>query len=184
MDGQEDNSRRPPIDTGLDWIVRIAIWLATAMAFVVLVLILVNAITRSFAGFVVPGAFQMGQIAMPVIVFLALPWTFFLRNNYQLDLLYALLPEKGQSILRVLHSLIYTAIFGIWSYATILRAVDSVAIREYTAGQVRVPIYLARSAIAVGCSLILVVVAYELVRSVRRIGARTGPDLRVGAADV
>jgi len=155
-------------------------WLATLVILGLLVLIVTNAVIRSFTGGVIPGAFEIGQVAMPILVFLALPWTFLKRNNYQLDLFYGRFGDSKKRIADLFHSSLYLVVLAIWSLGTLREAVHSVLIHEYVPGAIRVPVYPARIIITIGCLLMLFIVVRELVQRIliirekRQLGFASG----------
>lgn len=141
-------------------------WIATLVILVLLVLIVTNAVIRSFTGGVIPGAFEIGQVAMPILVFLALPWTFLKQNNYQLDLFYGRFSEPKRRIADIFHSSLYLVVVAVWSLGTSLRAIESIQIHEYIPGVIRIPVYPARLIIALGCLVILLIVLRELMQRI------------------
>lgn len=164
MAGQEGTIQRTRLDRVAESSSKVSMEIATFVILALLALIIVNAIVRSTSGVVVPGAFEIGQVAMPVLVFLALPWTFLNKNNYQLDLFYAKFSEPAKRVADVFHTVLYIATLTIWSYATAIEAIHSVVIRDYIPGLVSVPVFPSRVVIAIGCVLMLLMLIRELVQ--------------------
>lgn len=171
-----DDVEAPP--TPLDAVARIstsaAMSIATLVMMGLLLMIVVNAALRTLSGSVIPGAYEFGQVAMPILVFLALPWTFLNKNNYQLDLFYAKFTETGQRVVDVVHTTLYLVVTAIWTYGTFLAMTRSLSILDYIPGAVRVPVYPSRVAIAVGCVLVLIVLIRELWQNISLI-RHSGP---------
>ena len=95
----EDQKAQEPT-TLLDGVSKRAVGLsmgaASAVTIAMLVVVVGNAVLRTLSGTVIPSAFEMGMLAMPILVFLALPWTFYEKRNYRLDLLYAMFRARSQ----------------------------------------------------------------------------------------
>jgi len=164
MAGQEDALQRTRLDKVADTSVKVSMEAATFVILALLALIIVNAVIRSFSGGVVPGAYEIGQVAMPVLVFLALPWTFLKKNNYQLDLFYARFSDRRKRLVDVVHTLLYIVTLAIWSHATMSEAIHSLMILDYIPGVIRVPVFPSRVVIGLGCLLMLLVLIRELVQ--------------------
>lgn len=167
MAGQEGTIQRTRLDRVAESSSRVSMEVATFVILALLALIIVNAIIRSASGAVIPGAFEIGQVAMPVLVFLALPWTFLNKNNYQLDLFYARFSEPAKRVADVFHTSLYIVTLTIWSYATAVEAIHSVVIRDYIPGFVPIPVFPSRVVIAIGCVLVLLVLVRELAQRVQ-----------------
>lgn len=158
-----------------------AIWVATAVMIALLVLIVSNAAIRTTSGVVIPSAFEIGMTAMPILVFLALPWTFYEKRNYRLDVLYGLFRSREQRVIDLLQSLLYLAIATVWSYGTVIDAIHSTRILEYLPGSLKLPVYPARIAISVGCVLVVLVLLRELDQKIRLLFDPTNNSMRLGA---
>lgn len=166
----EDQKAMEPttfLDDVLKRAVGVSIGTASAVAIAVLVLVVGNAALRTLSGTVVPSAFEMGQIAMPILVFLALPWIFYEKRNYRLDLLYALFRPRSQNLIALLHTGLYLGITGLWTYGVMIETSRSVQILEFEPGLVQVPVYPAKVAMAIGCALILLVLFRELIQKIK-----------------
>lgn len=176
MVSQEDKTRHNMLLKGVDWTTRTGMSAATLVIVTLTILIVGNAVIRSLSGSVIPGTYEFAQVAMPILVFLALPWTFQQRNNYELEFLYSRLKPRKQRVLDVLHLLLYVGVFVVWTVGAIGNSVHSLAIQEYVPGLVRVPVYPSRIAIALGCVLVLLVLIADLAQRAR--GRRQGRAAR------
>lgn len=180
MAGQEDTLQRTRLDRVVSKSSNVSMEVATFVILALLILIILNAVIRSSNGGVIPGAYEIGQVAMPVLVFLALPWTFLKKNNYQLDLLYARFSDRKKLVLDVLHTLLYIVALSVWSFATVTEAIHSLSIMEYIPGLIQVPVFPSRVVIALGCLLMLLVLIRELVQRLQLLQANRAHKSQLG----
>lgn len=167
MEDQKTQEPPTPLDGVSKRVVGFSIGAASAVTIAMLVVLVGNAVLRTLSGSVVPSAFEMGMLAMPILVFLALPWTFYEKRNYRLDLLYSLFGIRSQRLIALLHTALYLGITALWTYGVMVAASRSIQILEFEPGLVQVPVYPAKTAIAIGCVLILMVLFRELIQKIR-----------------
>lgn len=167
MEDPKTQEPQTPLDGVSERVVGFSMGVASAVTIAMLVVVVGNAVLRTLSGSVVPSAFEMGMLAMPILVFLALPWTFYEKRNYRLDLLYSLFPVRGQRLIALLHTVLYLGITVFWTYGVMVESSRSIQILEFVPGLWQLPVYPAKVAIAIGCVLVLIVLFRELIQKIR-----------------
>ncbi len=130
------------------------------LALVVTLLVTLDVVLRYLFGGSIPAAMEFTQVLLVLIVYLALGKAQEAKQHIRVEfLIEKLSPEKRRYWEIVIHffALIFTAIV-FWESVLLFK--DSVSVREYYGGAVRVPIYPGRGAILVGCALMI----YELIK--------------------
>ncbi len=130
------------------------------LALVVTLLVTLDVVLRYIFGASIPAAMEFTQVLLVLIVYLALGKAQEAKQHIRVEfLIERLSAEKRRYWEIVIHlfALLFTVIV-FWE--SVLLFMDSVSVREYYGGAVRVPIYPGRGAILVGCALMI----YELIK--------------------
>ena len=117
----------------------------------------------------VPGAREITESTMVLIVFGALAYGQIRRSHIRVELLYTRLPARGKAALDILADLCGLLFFGLLLWQGINEAEFSMQIGEATDGLIRFPLYPARIILAVGTALLLVRLALDVVVDARHL---------------
>ena len=167
-------------------ITQVLAFLAVLCIVIVLVAIIADVTRRSLAGKSVQGVVELGEVMMVVIVFLGLGYAERRGAHVSMTLLVRKLPTRSAAIINGLGLLLVVAVVGWMVYVTADRALASFEVREYRFGLVRVPVWPARIAIAVGLAVYFLELVFRLFDDIQAArGKGPGPvseDAGVDAA--
>lgn len=151
-------------------------FLAVLCIVIMLVAIVADVTRRSLAGKSVQGVVELGEVLMVVIVFLGLGYAERRGAHVSMTLLVRKLPSRSAAIINGLGLLLVVAVVGWMVYVTADRAIASFEVREYRFGLVRVPVWPARIAIAVGLAAYFLELVFRLLDDVKAaLGKGPGP---------
>ncbi|SRR5690606_25455250 len=137
--------------------VRLLTWLGILcglITFAIMWLIDANALMRKLFNTPVPGAFELTEAGLVLIVFLSLAYTQSRRGHIRVTLLTRHLPIGLQHALYIAVLLVGAAFFAWCAYAAFGYAMRSYSIGEEEWGQIRFPIWPVKMAIFVGTVLL------------------------------
>ncbi len=124
-----------------------------------------------------PGAYEITESTMVLIVFGALAYAQIRRAHIRVELLYTRMTPRVQAGLDVLADLAALVFFGLLLWQAVSEAQYSYQINERTVGLIRFPLYPARFVLAAGTTLMIAQLLLDLGVDLRRIatGAPAGP---------
>lgn len=111
----------------------------------------------------VPGAREITESTMVLIVFGALAYGQIRRSHIRVELLYTRLPPRGRAALDILADICGLLFFGLLLWQAINEAEFSIQIEEATDGLIRFPLYPARIILATGTGLLIVRLALDVI---------------------
>jgi TRAP-type C4-dicarboxylate transport system permease small subunit len=117
----------------------------------------------------VPGALELTESTMVVIVFGALTYSQIRRNHIRVELLYTRAGARGQAAMDIFADLMGLLFFGLLLWQAISEAQFSIEINEATFGLIRFPLWPARVVLAAGTALLILQLAIDLVTDVQRL---------------
>lgn len=135
-----------------------------------------DVVGTQFLGHPLPGALELTESTMVLIVFGALAYAQIRRTHIRVEFVYEHVGPRVRAGMDVLADLAALAFFGLLLWQAFLEAKFSWEIGEATVGLVRFPLYPARTILAVGVALLLVQLVLDLVTDARR-AAGLDPDL-------
>jgi TRAP-type C4-dicarboxylate transport system permease small subunit len=102
-------------------IIRGSIYIASAALLGVVLLTVVNIITRRF-GWAIPGAYELTELIMPVTIGFALAYTAITKGHIAMNLLVSRLPQRIQTVIESFDSVIGIGILAalVWAGAGLL----------------------------------------------------------------
>lgn len=124
----------------------------------------------------VPGAYEITESTMTLIVFGALAYAQIRRAHIRVELLYTHVGPRTQAALDVLADLAGLVFFGLLLWQAYQEAAYSLEINERTVGLIRFPLYPARIVLAAGTALMILRLVLDLVADVRRIFTGEPPE--------
>lgn len=136
-----------------------------------------DVVGTKFFSWPVPGALEITESTMVLIVFGALAFAQMRRAHIRVEILYGLMGARMEAFMDAFTHLIALVFFGLLAWQAFGEAQYGWEIREATAGSVRFPLYPARWILVFGTSLLLVQLVIDVISDVGRIwsGARVEP---------
>jgi TRAP-type C4-dicarboxylate transport system permease small subunit len=128
-----------------------------------------------------PGAYEITESTMVLIVFGALTYAQIRRSHIRVELLYTRMSPRIQAALDVLADLAGLVFFGLLIWQAFSEARYSYQINERTVGLIRFPLYPARMMLAAGTALMIVQLLLDLVTDLGRIVRGEPPEPLDGA---
>lgn len=123
-----------------------------------------------------PGAYEITESTMVLIVFGALAYAQIRRAHIRVELLYTRMPPRVQAGLDVLADLAALVFFGLLLWQAVSEAQYSYQINERTVGLIRFPLYPARIMLAAGTALMIVQLVLDLVTDLGRFVRGEPPE--------
>ncbi len=161
--------------TLLERIETVAIWIAAAALFVVMVVGAVDIVMGEVFGRYLPFKVDLSGMLLAVAIFLSWPLAQRHRDHIRVDLFLRHASPGMLLLSRGLGLACGLLVFGLIAHGAWHLAVDSVAIREASAATLGFPIYPAKVAAAVGASLTVLVIAHQIISALlRRLRTRDG----------
>jgi TRAP-type C4-dicarboxylate transport system permease small subunit len=144
-------------------LIQAGIVVASAAALVMMIVGAGDAVF-SFFGHPISGALELAELLMVLVVFLALPDAEANRKHIAIDLLTSRMPKSTAVPLAVLGAVLSLAFYGAMAWQSWRLFADSWAIREYTAGLVKFPVFPAKALFAIGITIVTAIAARNVVR--------------------
>lgn len=129
-------------------------------------------VVGTYLGHPVPGAYELTESTMVLVVFGGLTYAQIKRKHIRVELLYLRMPARVQSTMDVIADLAALVFFGLLVWQGWHEALYSYSIDEATNGLIRFPLYPARFCLVFGSALFLV----QMVLDLRAMG-NTGESL-------
>lgn len=129
----------------------------------------------------VPGAYEITESTMTLIVFGALAYAQIRRAHIRVELLYTHAGPQAKAALDVLADIAAQVFFGLLLWQAYQEAAYSFQINERTVGLIRFPLYPARIVLAAGTALMILRLGLDLIVDVRRIFTGEPPDVAEAA---
>lgn len=133
-------------------------------------------------GYPVPGALEITEATMVLIVFGALTYGQVRRSHIRVELLYTRLRPRGRAALDLLADLFGLLFFGLLLWQAVNEAQFSMQIGEATEGLIRFPLWPSRIVLACGTALMIVRLVLDAIEDVRHFAAGTSHETPVDPA--
>lgn len=131
-----------------------------------------DVVGTQFFGWPVPGALELTESTMVLIVFGALAYSQIKRGHIRVELIYTHMGPRARAAMDTLAELAAMVFFGLLLWQAIGEATMSWRIREATAGLIRFPLYPARWTLVAGTGLLIVQLGLDLFHDVQRLRGR------------
>ncbi len=123
-----------------------------------------------------PGARELTESTMVLIVFGALAYAQIQRSHIRVELLYTRMGPRTQAVMDVCAGLAALLFFSLLLWQAVNEALLSIELNEATVGLIRFPLYPARIILAAGTALLIVRLVIDVIEDADRI--RTGAPLK------
>lgn len=151
----------------LERIVAVGVRIASASVLAIMLIGTLD-IVATMLGRPLPGAFELIQTLMVLIIFLALPAVEAKRQHISVDLIYQHMPAPVQRAASVGGQTLALVFFGAMAWQGWKLFWESWLIREYASGFVAFPIYPAKGMFALGVTVASVMALVNLADSLAR----------------
>ena len=131
-----------------------------------------DVVGTQFAGWPIPGALELTESTMVLIVFGALAYTQIRRGHIRVELVYTHVGPRARAAMDTLTDLAALVFFGLLLWQAIGEATQSWRIREATVGLIRFPLYPARWTLVTGTGLVIAQLWLDLLHDVQGLGGR------------
>ena len=131
-----------------------------------------DVIGTQFLGAPLPGAKELTESTMVLIVFGALAYAQIQRSHIRVELLYTRMGPRTQAAMDVVADLAALLFFSLLLWQAINEVQLSIQFGEATVGLIRFPLYPARIILAAGTALLIVRLLIDLAQDLDRV--RTG----------
>ena len=129
-----------------------------------------------------PGAKELTESTMVLIVFGALTYAQIQRSHIRVELLYTRAGPRTRAVMDVIGDIAAIVFFSLLLWQAINEAIFSIQLKEATVGLIRFPLYPARIILAVGTGLLILRLLIDLFADLRRI--QTGEELAVAGSEL
>lgn len=117
----------------------------------------------------VPGALELTESTMVLIVFGALCYAQIRRSHIRVELIYTNTGPRARAVMDVFADLCGLLFFCLLLWQAYNEAIYSLQIGEATVGLIRFPLYPARIILAVGTAMLILQLCLDLITDIRRI---------------
>lgn len=131
-------------------------------------------VVGTYLGHPVPGAYELTESTMVLVVFGGLTYAQIKRKHIRVELLYLRMPARVQSTMDVIADLAALVFFGLLVWQGWHEALYSYSIDEATNGLIRFPLYPARFCLVFGSALFLVQMVLDLIEDIGRLLSGAG----------
>jgi len=133
------------------------------LALFVTVFVTLDVVLRYLLSASIPAGMEFTQVLLVLMVYFAFGQAQANKVHVRVEFVIEKLPPKVRHFWEVVVHVLALAFFGFIFWESIGFFLDSWAMKEYYGGAVRVPIYPARGAIAIGCGLMLIELIKDIV---------------------
>jgi len=158
------------------WLARAGVIVASVAALLMMFIGAGDAVS-TFFGHPIPGALELAELLMVLVVFLSLPDAEAFDKHIRIDLVTRRLPAKMAARLETLSTFFSLLFYGAMAWQAWRLFADSWAIREYTAGLIPFPVFPAKGLCAMGLTVVTAIALRNL------IGGSSGTDRSRTAID-
>lgn len=119
----------------------------------------------TFFGHPIPGALELAELLMVLVVFLALPDVEATRRHIAIDLVAARLPAASRRPLTVLSGALSVMFYGAMAWQGWRLFAGSWVVREQTTGLVKFPVYPTKALFAAALTVVTVIAVKNLAHA-------------------
>jgi TRAP-type C4-dicarboxylate transport system permease small subunit len=131
-------------------------------------------VVGSYFGHPVPGAYEVTESTMVLVVFGGLTYAQIKRKHIRVELLYLRMGPRVQSAMDIIADIAALVFFGLLVWQGWNEAAYSIEIDEATSGIIRFPLYPARILLVFGAAMFVIQMAIDLLDDTQRLIAGTG----------
>jgi TRAP-type C4-dicarboxylate transport system permease small subunit len=141
-----------------------SLFIAQIALFAMMAAISIDALGRYLFNNPLPGGLQLTELYfMVILAFLGMPATYATGGHIRLDAMRKWLDKIPYTLSERLNSLLAGTVFGVMAWQAGLVALEKIQHLETSYGAVQFPIYLSYVWVPIGCGLLALRMAYEVV---------------------
>ncbi|GGE31939.1 hypothetical protein GCM10007276_06450 [Agaricicola taiwanensis] len=126
-------------------------------------------VVGSYFNHPVPGAYELTESTMVLVVFGGLTYAQIKRKHIRVELLYLRMGPRVQSLMDILADIAALVFFGLLIWQGWNEAAYSIEINEATSGLIRFPLYPARILLVFGSAMFLAQMSVDFIEDIRRL---------------
>lgn len=143
---------------------KICIGISQLTLLAMMMAISIDALGRFFFGKPLQGAYEVTSLYfMVILTFLGMPATHAIGGHIRIDVLRHLLDRAPFRLIDRVHAALAAAAFGFLAWHTGIDAIETIVLRETAMGAVQMPLYLSYVWVPVGCALLALRLAVEII---------------------
>ncbi|MFC1868247.1 TRAP transporter small permease subunit [Thermodesulfobacteriota bacterium] len=119
----------------------------------------------------IPGAFELQEFMMAIMIAAAVGYCAFIKGHINVDIIFILFPQRVQAILNVFHYLIGSCLFAMVCWRTLLEG-QAIQARGLTSAVLLIPVFPFYFMVAFGAALLSLVWLYEAIESLFQVGGK------------
>ena len=128
-----------------------------------------DVVGTKFFGWPVPGTLEITESTMVLIVLGALAYTQTQRGHIRVEIFYTERGPRTKAFMDAVTHLVALTYFGLLAWQGFGEALYSLEIHEATMGSIRFPLFPARLLLVVGCALLLLQLALDLIQDLQHM---------------
>ncbi len=129
-----------------------------------------DVVGTQFFGWPIPGAKEITESTMVLIVFGALAYAQLRKSHIRVELVYTHMPARARAVMDVVADAAAIGFFSLLLWQCTIEAMLSWRIGEAADGLIRFPLYPARWILVAGTALLIIQLVLDLSRDLRRAG--------------
>ena len=154
------------LERALFWVTRQASNLAMIVLMAMVLLVVVDITLRRFFNSPLSWSFEVIEVLLVIVVFFTVAYCCITKGHISVDLLTSRLSKRGQAILEIFSYFLGIVLFVFMTYCSILSAFEEIASHRMT-GILQIPIYPFIFIVALGSTLLALVLIAQLIHSIR-----------------
>ncbi len=126
-------------------------------------------VVGTYVGHPVPGAYEVTESTMVLVVFGGLTYAQIKRKHIRVELIYQMMGHRAQSLMDIVADMAALVFYGLLIWQGWNEALYSVQINEATSGLIRFPLYPARFVLVFGTALFILQMMLDLIDDTHRL---------------
>lgn len=162
------------------WQTRVDTYMAYVAAFFALAIVLLasgDVICRYFFNNPITGAYELSEVLLALIIFLAFPYVQYLKGHMSIGFLYERYPPKVARIFDIVILVLAVATFGLMTRQGVALFLSSLRVQEISEGLLPFPIYPFKFVMPLGFALLTLRCFSQLIENLSQLGRSRGQSL-------
>jgi TRAP-type C4-dicarboxylate transport system permease small subunit len=142
-------------------------WMGITTLAIMMFLITADVIMRTSVGKPILGAYELTQFLMVILIFFALPCTAFKDGHVTVDFIYERLSQRGRAVIDSIANFLSLALFALICWQSVVQGRFLLHSKQVSLA-LGIPIYGFLFVVAVGCTLLCLVLLSKLAQSLSK----------------
>jgi len=155
------------------WQARVDVGMAYLSAFFAMVIVLLasgDVIGRYFFSNPIVGAYELAEVLLALIIFLAIPYVQYLKGHIAIGILYDHYPPKVARIFDIVCLVLAVATFGLMARQGVVLFMSSLRVHEISEGLLPFPIYPFKLVVPLGVGFLTLRCFSHLIENLSQLG--------------